>query len=114
MSKLRENKMVSMVATGVVAALGVAVITFAATTISTNVNTGGTLTVSGASTLTGAVYASSTLGVTATSTFTGDVLFVKGVGVGSDNSVAKTILISGLTSAPDSSAGRIYYNSKNY
>lgn len=111
MSKLRESKIVSMVATGVVAALGVTVITFAATTISSNISTGGTLTVTGASTLTGAVSAASTLGVTATSTFTGDAVFNKGVGVGANNSVAKTILISGLSTAPDSSEGRLYYNS---
>lgn len=104
MSKLRESKLVSMVATGVVAALSVAVVTLA-TTISTNITTGGTLTVSGASTL------SSTLGVTATSTFTGDARFNKGVGVGADNSIANTILISGLSSAPDTSEGRLYYDS---
>jgi hypothetical protein len=40
-----------MVATGVVAALSVAVITFAATTISTSISTGGTLSVTGLSSL---------------------------------------------------------------
>lgn len=112
MSKLRESKLVSMVASGIVAAFGVAVIAFA-TTISSNISTGGTLSVTGASTLTGAVSVASTLGVTATSTFTGDAVFNKGVGLGADNSVAKTILFSGLASAPDSSAGRIYYNSSS-
>ncbi len=43
-------------------------ITYSATTISTNVNTGGSLTVSGASTLTGAVTMSSTLDVTGLTT----------------------------------------------
>lgn len=47
----------------------VALITTAATTINQNVNTGGTLTVSGASTLTGAVWASSTLQATGVTTF---------------------------------------------
>ena len=41
-----------------------AIMVESATTISTNVNTGGTLTVTGASTLTGAVWATSTLQVT--------------------------------------------------
>lgn len=40
------------------------IVTYAATTISTNIDTGGTLSVSGVSTLTGAVNASSTLQVT--------------------------------------------------
>lgn len=45
----------------------------AATTISTNISTGGTLAVTGASTLTGAVTMSSTLAVTGVSTLTGGV-----------------------------------------
>jgi len=45
----------------------------AATTISTNISTGGTLEVTGASTLTGAVTMSSTLAVTGVSTLTGGV-----------------------------------------
>lgn len=58
----------------------------AATTISTNINTGGTLTVSGASTLTGAVDMASTLTVTgaftgaSSGTLTGD-LFVNGADI---------------------------------
>jgi len=54
--------------------LFVVLITFASTTISTNVNTGGTLTVSGASTLTGAVWASSTLQATGVSTLYNDLV----------------------------------------
>jgi len=117
MRKLYASRLVSVATASIVATLGVVALTFAATTISTNINTGGTLTVSGASTLTGSLstagslYASSTLNITATSTFTGDALFSKGVGIGADNSVAKTILISGLSTAPDSSEGRLYYNS---
>ena len=117
MRKLHASRLVSVATASIVATLGVVALTFAATTISTNINTGGTLTVSGASTLTGSLsaagslYASSTLNITATSTFTGDALFSKGVGIGADNSVAKTILISGLSTAPDSSEGRLYYNS---
>ena len=45
----------------------------ASTTISTNISTGGTLSVTGASTLTGAVSAASTLAVTGVSTLTGGV-----------------------------------------
>src|SRR3989344_5948430 len=117
MRKLYASRLVSVATASIVATLGVVALTFAATTISTNINTGGTLTVSGASTLTGSLstagslYASSTLNITATSTFTGDALFSKGVGIGADNSVANTILISGLSTAPDSSEGRLYYNS---
>ncbi|MEK9174995.1 MAG: hypothetical protein AAB795_00210 [Patescibacteria group bacterium] len=135
MSKLRESKFVSMVATGVVAALGVAVITFAATTISSNVNTGGTLTVSGASTLNGAVtlgdaigdnivitgnattsnslYVTSalTVGGYSTTTSTGALILGSGLGLGASNSVAKTILFSPLTSDPTAAAGLVYYDS---
>ncbi len=53
--------------------LFVAIISYAATTISTNVNTGGTLTVTGASTLTGAVWATSTLQVTGATTLYNDL-----------------------------------------
>lgn len=54
--------------------LFVALITSAATTINSNVNTGGTLTVSGASTLTGAVWATSTLQATGATTLYNDLL----------------------------------------
>src|SRR3989339_657350 len=52
----------------VLSVIFVAAITYGATTISTNINTAGTLTVSGVSTLTGAVYATSTLQATGVTT----------------------------------------------
>lgn len=63
LSWLRKNTAIIFFS-ALISFLFVAVITYAATTISTNVNTGGTLTVTGASTLTGAVWATSTLQVT--------------------------------------------------
>ena len=76
----------------------VAAITYGATTISTNINTGGTLTVSGVSTLTGAVYATSTLQATGVTTLYDnlvvdtDTLFVDStndrVGIGTSSPMA--------------------------
>lgn len=58
----RDAVMALLIAAIFVFAIGYTV--FSATTIDSNVNTGGTLTVSGVSTLTGAVYASSTVQAT--------------------------------------------------
>lgn len=63
-----------------VAFVFVAVTAYSATTISTNINTGGTLTVSGASTLTGAVWATSTLQVTGAITTYGNATFGDAIG----------------------------------
>lgn len=100
-----------------------------ATTISTNISTGGTLTVSDASTLTGLsthtggalLVASSTavgkfqvngaLNASSTMHVAGAARFDSGVGLGAENTVAKTLLVSALTSDPTASEGRLYYNS---
>src|SRR3989344_506701 len=68
-----KKQALTVVASGLVSVLFVAGIAYSATTIDTNINTGGTLTVSGASTLTGNVTMSGTLGVTSASTLTGRV-----------------------------------------
>ena len=99
-----------------------------ATTISTNISTGGTLTVSDASTLTGLVtnaggailVASSTavgkfqvngaLNASSTMYVLGAARFDSGVGLGAANSVANTLLIS-ATAEPTGTEGLIYYNS---
>lgn len=64
----KKNGAAAIFFSAAVSFLFVAIITSAATTINTNVNTGGTLTVSGESTLTGAVWASSTLQATGATT----------------------------------------------
>lgn len=100
---------------------------FGATTISTNIDTGGSLSVSGAATL------SSTLAVTSSTTVSilnvsgplrsggaidasttlavgGSARFNSGVGLNAVNSVASTLLIGGLTSNPTAADGLFYYN----
>src|SRR3989338_3645732 len=92
-------------------------VTYAATTISTNISTGGTLTVSDTSTLTGAVTMSSTLGVTGKTTLVNastTMLTVSG-----NTYLATTTMTSGsrlilgtLASDPTGdTAGSVYYNS---
>ena len=66
----------------------------AATTISTNISTGGTLSVTGASTLTGNTTVGGTLGVTGASTLTGNT------------TVAGTLGVTGLTSLGQASSTR--------
>ncbi|MEK9170539.1 MAG: hypothetical protein AAB674_02735, partial [Patescibacteria group bacterium] len=100
-----------------------------ATTISSNITTGGTLDVTGASTLTGltthtggAIFVASSTAVgkfqvngafNASSTLyvAGAARFDSGVGLGAANTVAKTLLISALTSNPTATEGLLYYNS---
>ena len=100
-----------------------------ATTISSNITTGGTLDVTGASTLTGltthtggAIFVASSTAVgkfqvngafNASSTLyvAGAARFNSGVGLGAENTVAKTLLISALTSDPTATEGLLYYNS---
>lgn len=102
-----------------------------ATTISTNISTGGTLAVTGASTLTGVATMDGGALLTASSTAVGKfqvngalnasssiyvlgaARFDSGVGLGSANSVAKTLLWSPLTSDPTASEGLVYYNSSS-
>jgi len=92
-------------------------VTYAATTISTNISTGGTLTVSDTSTLTGAVTMSSTLGVTGKTTLVNastTMLTISG-----NTYLATTTMTSGsrlilgtLASDPTGDTeGSVYYNS---
>ena len=92
-------------------------VTYAATTISTNISTGGTLTVSDTSTLTGAVTMSSTLGVTGKTTLvnaSSTMMTVSG-----NTYLATTTLTGGsplvlgtLSADPTGrSEGSVYYNS---
>ncbi|RJQ36760.1 hypothetical protein C4552_02625 [Candidatus Parcubacteria bacterium] len=84
----RDIIMVGLLAAIFVLAVSYSVLS--ATTISTNINTDGTLTVTGASTLTGAVYASSTLQAT------GVGLFYSTLSAGaSTNSPVTTFNVSG-------------------
>lgn len=74
MNKIFSNRIVSVVSSVVASSMVVALVGYAATTITTSITTGGTLTVSGASTLTGAVTASGNLtfdGTSATTTISG-------------------------------------------
>lgn len=73
-NSFKRNSFAAIIASVLVSFLFVAALVSASTTISTNVNTGGTLTVSGASTLTGAVWASSTLQATGVSTLYNDLV----------------------------------------
>jgi len=68
MKKVSQNRFLSVTLSVVVSALSVAAIGYAATTISTNMNTGGTLTVTGDSTLSGNITAG---GTSATTTISG-------------------------------------------
>lgn len=74
MKKVLQSRFLSVSLSAVVSVLSVAAIGYAATTISTGINTGGTLTVSGASTLTGAISSAGDIsftGASATTTITG-------------------------------------------
>jgi len=98
-----------------VAFLFTIVTAYGATTISTNINTGGTLTVSGASVL------SSTLAVTGASTLTGNVtaqgtLTVTGTSALNDTvtiAAAKGLVLGSNASDITGSAGMIYFDSTN-
>lgn len=114
---MKSNKIFSMALSVFVSFVFVFAVTFAATTISTNINTGGTLTVSDTSTLTGAVTMSSTLGVTGKTTLvnaSSTMLTVSG-----NTYIATTTLTSGsrlilgtLASDPTGDTeGSVYYNS---
>src|SRR3989338_5288744 len=70
MSKLHTSRIVSIAASSMVATLGVAFLAYAATTISTNITTAGTLNADGASTLNDAVTLGDAIGDAVT--FTGN------------------------------------------
>ena len=114
---MKSNKIFSIALSVFVSFVFVFAVTYAATTISTNINTGGTLTVSDTSTLTGAVTMSSTLGVTGKTTLvnaSSTMLTVSG-----NTYLATTTLTSGsrlilgtLASDPTGDTeGSVYYNS---
>ncbi len=110
MRKLRESKLVSVAASSLVAVLGVAFIAYAGTTISTNVNTGGTLTVTGVSTQTGNVFAGAGVYATGTIQATGDILGYGTLNVGTTspvtgrNSLTGNLLASGNISGANLTA----------
>ena len=137
---MKSNKIFSIALSVFVSFVFVFAVTYAATTISTNINTGGTLTVSDTSTLTGAVTMSSTLGVTGLTTLVNatttrvsvsNALWVGGnatttasngnfetqggltVGGGvTTNSITGSVLLAGKTSDPTGvTQGTVYYNS---
>lgn len=112
-SRRRDVAMILFVAAILILAVVYSV--FSATTIADNINTGGTLTVTGVSTLTGAAYASSTLQATGdglfydqlsagastntpTTTFnvTGSGYFTGGLGVGYATTGAGNLLVQNL------------------
>jgi len=114
---MKSNKIFSIALSVFVSFVFVFVVTYAATTINANINTGGTLTVTDTSSLTGAVTMSSTLDVTGKTTLanaSSTVLTVSG-----NTYIATTTLTSGsrlilgsLASNPTGDAeGSIYYNS---
>lgn len=97
MLKLLTNRNFYSVALAVVISFAfVAIMVNGATTISSNINTGGTLTVSGDSTLTGDVFASSTMAVTGQASFYDQV-----------------VLDSASSDPTGVSAGAIYWDTTN-
>ncbi len=68
MKKIFSNRIISVSSSVLASVMAVALVGYAATTISTNINTAGTLTVSGASTLSGNITAD---GTSATTTISG-------------------------------------------
>jgi hypothetical protein len=121
MRKLRNRNFLSVFLSVVVSFVFVAVVASAATTISTNINTGGTLTVSGASTLNGSV----TLGNVATDVnlFTGTLqasttaLFTNGATLYGTTTITGarpfTLGVSGSNLGGVTAAGTIFYDSTN-
>lgn len=130
-STSKGSMMRSIALSLVFSTLFIAVSVGAATTISTSITTGGTLSVTGASTLTGLttmVYGSSTsqsltgnllIAGRATTTGSNGNLEIQGgltVGNATTNSLAGTILLAGYTTAAEPTGvtqGTVYYNSTN-
>jgi len=95
--------------TGVLLVAGLSVLllaspAFAATTISDNISTGGTLAVTGASTLTGNVTAEGTLAVTGASTLTGAVTASAALSVGTTMTVTGASTLNGAVTLGDAVA----------
>ncbi|MEK7165407.1 MAG: hypothetical protein AAB874_01190, partial [Patescibacteria group bacterium] len=125
----KKQQYLVVVLTSVLSLLVVWAAASGATTISTNISTGGTLSVTGASALTGltthtggAILVASSTAVSkfqvngafnASSTLyvAGAARFDSGVGLGDANTVAKTLLWSPLASNPAAAEGLVYYNS---
>ncbi len=130
-SLFKNSRFQSALMGAVLAVLFTTVSVYGATTISTNISTEGTLSVTGASTLTGLTtmgYASSTGqsltrnitvgGMSTTTGSSGNVELRGGLTVGdaTANSLAGTILLAGYTTALEPTGvtqGTIYYNSTN-
>ncbi len=97
-SAVSTGRFFSYISSVLISVFFVAVAAFGATTISTNITTDGTLSVSGASTFTGAIYATSTLTVTGVTSFFGNV----GIGTstpGTTFAVSGGVSVTGSTTA---------------
>lgn len=114
---MKSNKIFSMALSVFVSFVFIFAVTFAATTISTNINTGGTLTVSDTSTLTGAVTMSSTLGVTGLTTLvnaSSTMLTVSGGAYLATTTLTggNSLILGTRTTDPSGQTeGSVYYNS---
>lgn len=114
---MKSNKIFSIALSVFVSFVFVFAVTFAASTISTNISTGGTLTVSDTSALTGAVTMSSTLGVTGKTTLvnaSSTMLTVSGnTYIATTTLTGGNSLILGTRSSDPvgQTEGSVYYNS---
>lgn len=93
--KFYLHKYISVLASVVVSFFFVFLTVFSASTISNNIQTDGTLSVTGASTLTGAISASSTLQVTGAVIFYDPVTFRTGIGASSTVSITGSTTVAG-------------------
>lgn len=94
-NKFNWRTTVSVTASVVISVFFVFLTVYSASTIGTNVSTGGTLSVSGVSTLTGNVAASGTLQVTGAAIFYDPVTFRTGIGASSTVSITGSTTIAG-------------------
>src|SRR3990167_7803959 len=119
MKKLIKSQLfLQVIVASMVATLATAGIV-AATTIGTNISTGGTLEVTGASTLTGNTAVTGTLGVTGLTTVvnaSSTLLSVSGKSWFNGNAAVadgKGLILGSSAAAITGSAGMIYYDSTN-
>lgn len=94
------RKYFSVVLSVFVSVMAVALVGSAATTISTDISTGGTLSVTGASTLTGNVSAAGTLAVTGATTLTG--LTTMGYASTTGVSLTRNLMVNGFATTTGS------------
>ena len=118
MKKLIKSKLlIQVIVASLVATLATAGIVIASTTIGANINTGGTLDVSGASTLAGNTAVTGTLGVTGKTTLVNastTLMSVSGQAWFNDNATVaagKGLILGSSATALTGSAGMIYYDS---